>query len=79
MLLICPQEIGGRSVDDKFFRNKHEKEGDCAIGDSQTVFERMLKADWEKVEISKESELMSLEIFNVTYSIHCYEKNYTLV
>ena len=75
MLLICPQEIGGRSVDDKFFRNWHKKERDGAIADSQTVFERMLKADWEKFEISKESELMSLEIFNVTYSIYCYEKN----
>ena len=80
VLLICPLEIGGRSVDDKFFRNKHKKEREDAIGtamDSQTctVFERMLEADWEKLEIHKDAELMSLEIFNVTYNIYCYKNN----
>jgi hypothetical protein len=74
MLLVCPKEIAGNNVDDKFFRSSHkkEKESDASSKDSPTVFERMLKADWEKLEIPKEAELISLKVFNVTYNIYCY-------
>lgn len=74
VVLICPKEIGGKSVDDQLFRSRHKQEKGEDIGtsstESLTVFERMLGANWERD--LKCNDLESLRGFNVTYNVYMY-------